>query len=118
MKLLLLVALLTAGVTASRVRRQAGSQFGNLFKCTVPFHFPFTRNYYRCYCDFFSRVTQVEKRCCQTRDNCRDQVKKLENCKFLIDNPQGSFYSYLCSGNEVICSGRFILQDFWTVLAP
>ncbi|XP_037054551.1 phospholipase A2-like [Peromyscus leucopus] len=93
MKILLLITLLTAGATTSRVRRQAGWQYGSLFHCTVPLVFSFTQNhYYGCLCGFLSRVTQVEKRCCQTRDNCYAQVKKVESCKSLIDNPTKLLY--------------------------
>ncbi|XP_028717860.2 phospholipase A2-like [Peromyscus leucopus] len=104
MKIVLLVALLT-GVTTFRISPRAGWQFGSLFQCTNPLIFPFTGfTFYDCYCDFVILNNWEEDRCCQTRDNCRDQVKKLENCKFLIDDPYRNFYTYLCSGNEVTCS--------------
>ncbi|XP_037057616.1 phospholipase A2-like [Peromyscus leucopus] len=104
MKLLLLVTLLT-GATTSRISTRAGWKFGNLFQCTLPgiLFFP-GYNYYGCCCNILCRNNRVKDRCCQTRDNCYAQVKKLESCKFLIDDPQRSLYTYLCSGNKVTCS--------------
>ncbi|XP_036027559.1 phospholipase A2-like [Onychomys torridus] len=62
---------------------------------------------YGCYCDYATRTNVLADldRCCQIRDNCHNHVKKLENCKSLIDN-LNIFYSYSCSGNEVTCRGR------------
>uniref|UniRef100_A0ABK0L2I9 Phospholipase A2 n=1 Tax=Rattus norvegicus TaxID=10116 RepID=A0ABK0L2I9_RAT len=45
-------------------------------------------------------------RCCQTHDHCYNQAKKLESCKFLIDNPYTNTYSYKCSGNVITCSDK------------
>uniref|UniRef100_A0A8C6GXM8 Phospholipase A2 n=1 Tax=Mus spicilegus TaxID=10103 RepID=A0A8C6GXM8_MUSSI len=45
-------------------------------------------------------------RCCQTHDHCYSQAKKLESCKFLIDNPYTNTYSYSCSGSEITCSAK------------
>lgn len=45
-------------------------------------------------------------RCCQTHDHCYSEAKKLDSCKFLLDNPYTKVYSYSCSGSEITCSGR------------
>ncbi|XP_052610894.1 phospholipase A2-like [Peromyscus californicus insignis] len=122
MKLLLLITLLTAkrdswsvlciltaGATTFRISPRAGWQFGNVFECKIPLIFPMSEyNYYGCYCGFVIWNNRAEDldRCCQTRDHCHAQIKKLESCKFLLDNPYITSYTYLCSGNEVTCSGR------------
>ena len=46
-------------------------------------------------------------RCCQKHDRCYDQAKKLDSCKFLLDNPYTKTYSYSCSGSEITCSSMF-----------
>ena len=48
-------------------------------------------------------------RCCQTHDNCYKEVKKLNSCKVLVDNPYTNSYSYSCSNKEITCSSRFTL---------
>ncbi|XP_014393197.1 PREDICTED: phospholipase A2 [Myotis brandtii] len=48
----------------------------------------------------------LHPRCCQTHDRCYDQAKKLDTCKFLLDNPYTKSYSYKCSGSEIICSSK------------
>ncbi|ELK25214.1 RNA-binding protein Musashi like protein 1 [Myotis davidii] len=46
------------------------------------------------------------KGCCQTHDRCYDQAKKLDSCKFLLDNPYTKSYSYKCSGSEIVCNSK------------
>ncbi|KAL6094197.1 hypothetical protein STEG23_002722 [Scotinomys teguina] len=78
-----------------------------MIKCTVPGSHPLKDyNNYGCYCGFRGSGTPLDEldTCCQTHDYCYDQVKNLDSCKFLIDNPYTSSYSYSCSGNEVTCS--------------
>ncbi|XP_028710619.1 phospholipase A2-like [Peromyscus leucopus] len=109
MKLLLLVALLTAGATAHSISRRSLWQLDNMIKCTIPASHPLLEyNNYGCYCGFGGSGTPVDEldRCCQTHDNCYGQVKKMESCKFLIENPYTTSYSYSCSGNEVTCSDK------------
>ncbi|XP_059105727.1 phospholipase A2-like [Peromyscus eremicus] len=109
MKLLLLVTLLTASTTAHSISRRSLLQFYDMIKCTIPESHPLAQfNDYGCYCGYGGSGTPVDEldRCCQTHDNCYGQAMKMESCKFLIDNPYSSCYSYSCSGNEVTCSDK------------
>ncbi|XP_028719466.2 phospholipase A2-like [Peromyscus leucopus] len=93
--------------SAHSISPRAVWQFSNAFDCTYTWIDDLSEyNCYGCYCAFFSWNNEVDEldRCCQTRDNCYAQVKKVESCKSLIDDRYGSFYTYLCSGNKVTCS--------------
>ncbi|XP_059105384.1 phospholipase A2-like isoform X2 [Peromyscus eremicus] len=110
MKLLLLVALLT-GATAHSISHWASRQFQNMIQCLPPITGIdplFNYNNYGRFCGSGGSGPPVDEldRCCQTRDNCHTQVKKLESCKFLKNDPYTSSYSYSCSGNEVTCSDK------------
>lgn len=54
-----------------------------------------------------SALPLLTPRCCQIHDRCYDQAKKLDTCKFLLDNPYTKSYSYKCSGSEITCSSMF-----------
>ncbi|XP_060237277.1 phospholipase A2 isoform X2 [Meriones unguiculatus] len=108
MKLLVLAALLT-GAAAHSISTRAVWQFRNMIKCTIPGSEPLKEyNNYGCYCGLGGSGTPVDDldRCCQTHDHCYSKAKRLESCKFLLDNPYTNSYSYKCSGNEIICSDK------------
>ncbi|XP_037054406.1 phospholipase A2-like [Peromyscus leucopus] len=108
-KLLLLVILVTAGATAHSISPWAIWQFKNVIKCTITGSDPLkVCNNYVLFCLLRGSNTSVEyfDSCCRTHDHGYAQVKKLESCKYLIDNTYTSSYSYSCSGNEVTCSDK------------
>ncbi|XP_059105601.1 phospholipase A2-like isoform X2 [Peromyscus eremicus] len=108
MKLLLLVNLVT-GATTHIISHPAVSNFNDVITCTIPGSVTLVGyEDYGYYCGFRHSDTPVDEldRCCQTHDNCYGQAMKMESCKFLIDNPYSSSYSYSCSGNEVTCSDK------------
>ncbi|KAL6094196.1 hypothetical protein STEG23_002721, partial [Scotinomys teguina] len=42
--------------------------------------------------------------CCDVRENCYAQIKKVESCKIFVDHPLGRVYSYNCSESVVTCN--------------
>ncbi|XP_051032460.1 phospholipase A2-like [Phodopus roborovskii] len=109
MKLLLLVALLTAGATAQSINPPAVWQSGNAIECILPLPVPMKQyTFYGCYCGLFSWSAWMEDldQCCRARDKCYAQVDYLGNCGLLIRNPYTSSYLYSCSGSEITCSDK------------
>ncbi|XP_076416094.1 phospholipase A2-like isoform X2 [Peromyscus maniculatus bairdii] len=109
MKLLLLVSLLT-DATAQSISPQVVWHWGNVFECNISLSDTVSEGrFYGCFCGLWGPGSSDEDlgRCCQTQDHCYDQVMKLESHLNLIlmRNPYTSAYSYLCSGNEITCSG-------------
>ncbi|KAM8992846.1 phospholipase A2 isoform 2-T2 [Ara ararauna] len=77
-----------------------------MIKCTVPDSHPLLEfGDYGCYCGLGGSGTPVDDldRCCQVHDNCYSRAKKLESCRFLLDNPYTNSYSFSCSGGQITC---------------
>ncbi|XP_059105728.1 phospholipase A2-like [Peromyscus eremicus] len=104
-----MLCILVAGATAQSISPQALTQFNNVIKCTIPGSDLLVEfDHSGSFCGFGDSDTSVNllDMCCQTHDNCYGQAMKMESCKFLIDNPYSSSYSYTCSKNVVTCSDK------------
>ncbi|XP_074410453.1 phospholipase A2 isoform X1 [Zonotrichia albicollis] len=108
MKFLALLFLLSVGAaSAEEVSPRAVWLFRELIKCTLPESHPLLEfNGYGCYCGLGGSGTPVDDldKCCQAHDNCYTQAKKMESCKFLVDNPYTKLYHYSCSNGQITCS--------------
>ncbi|XP_038934125.1 phospholipase A2-like [Rattus norvegicus] len=64
--------------------------------------------HYGCFRGIGSSGTPVDDldSCCQTRDHCCSQAKKLKSCEFLIDNPYDQHI--LKHKNVITCSDQNI----------
>ncbi|XP_065548722.1 phospholipase A2 isoform X2 [Lathamus discolor] len=77
-----------------------------MIKCTMPDSYPLLQFAdYGCYCGLGGSGTPVDSldRCCQVHDNCYTQAKKLESCRFLVDNPYTNSYKFSCSSRQITC---------------
>ncbi|XP_064531452.1 phospholipase A2 isoform X1 [Pseudopipra pipra] len=110
MKFLTLLFLLSVGAaSADDVSPRAMWLFRKLIKCTLPDSHPLLDfNGYGCYCGLGGSGTPVDEldRCCQVHDNCYGEAKKLDSCRFLLDNPYTKSYKYSCSSGEITCSSK------------
>ncbi|CAH2324584.1 phospholipase A2 [Pelobates cultripes] len=82
-------------------------QFHSIIRCTIPGSKPILDyNQYGCYCGVGGSGTPVDDLdiCCKIHDNCYGDSKKIEECKFILDNPYMEFYSYSCKDHSVTCN--------------
>ncbi|XP_063207186.1 phospholipase A2 [Chroicocephalus ridibundus] len=106
MKSLALLFLLSVGAACAAVSPRAVWEFRSMLKCTIPGSHPLLDfGDYGCYCGLGGQGTPVDEldRCCQVHDNCYSQAKKLDSCRFLIDNPYTKTYSFSCSPGQIKC---------------
>ncbi|XP_068937495.1 phospholipase A2 [Petaurus breviceps papuanus] len=109
MHLLLLTVFLAVGTTVDGATIRAVWQFRSMIKCVIPNSKPLLDyNNYGCFCGLGGSGTPVDEldRCCQVHDQCYSQAKKLDSCKFLLDNPYTKSYSYSCSQNSITCNKK------------
>ncbi|KAM6246846.1 phospholipase A2 [Porphyrio hochstetteri] len=109
MKSLALLFLLSVGAASAALSSRAVWEFRRMIQCTIPDSQPLLEYAdYGCYCGLGGSGTPVDEldRCCQTHDMCYTQAKKLEACKFLVDNPYTESYSYSCSNGQITCNSK------------
>ncbi|KFQ47799.1 Phospholipase A2, partial [Nestor notabilis] len=100
------LCLFPVGAASGAGLSRAVWQFRNMIKCTMPNSYPLLEYAdYGCYCGLGGSGTPVDDldRCCQTHDNCYSQAKKLESCRFLVNNPYTNSYSFSCSEGQITC---------------
>ncbi|XP_057267324.1 phospholipase A2 [Pezoporus wallicus] len=106
MKSLVLLLVLSVGAASGAGLSRAVWEFRSMIKCTMPDSRPLLELAdYGCYCGLGGSGTPVDDldRCCQVHDNCYSQAKKLEACRFLVDNPYTNSYSFSCSSGQITC---------------
>ncbi|XP_030357498.1 phospholipase A2 [Strigops habroptila] len=106
MKSLVLLLVLSVGASSGAGLSRAVWQFRSMIKCTMPDSYPLLQLAdYGCYCGLGGGGTPVDDldRCCQAHDACYTEAKKLESCRFLLDNPYTNSYSFSCSSGEITC---------------
>ncbi|KFQ51768.1 Phospholipase A2, major isoenzyme, partial [Pelecanus crispus] len=99
--------LFSAGTASTAVSPRAMWGLRSMIKCTIPDSHPLLQFAdYGCYCGFGGSGTPVDEldRCCQVHDGCYAKAKKLESCRFLVDNPYTNSYSFNCSDGQITCS--------------
>ncbi|NWX52092.1 PA21B Phospholipase, partial [Steatornis caripensis] len=99
--------LFSVGAASTDVSPRAVWGLREMIKCTIPDSYPLLDfGDYGCYCGLGGSGTPVDEldRCCQAHDNCYTQAKKLESCRFLLDNPYTKVYSYSCSNKQITCN--------------
>ncbi|XP_009462000.1 PREDICTED: phospholipase A2 [Nipponia nippon] len=109
MKSLALLFLLSVGAASAAVSPRAVWELRRMLKCTIPDSYPVLDFAdYGCYCGLGGSGTPVDEldRCCQAHDNCYSQAKKLESCRFFVDNPYTEWYSYSCSNGQITCNSK------------
>ncbi|NXT38093.1 PA21B Phospholipase, partial [Pelecanoides urinatrix] len=103
------LCLSSVGAASTAVSPLALWEFRKMIKCTIPNSRPLLEFAdYGCYCGFGGSGTPVDEldRCCQVHDNCYSQAKKLESCRFLLDNPYTKSYSFSCSKGHITCNSN------------
>ncbi|XP_004690748.1 PREDICTED: phospholipase A2 [Condylura cristata] len=109
MKLLVLAALLSVASVEGKADSRSVLQFRKMIKCVIPDSHPaLDFADYGCYCGLGGYGTPVDEldTCCQTHDNCYEQSRNVDGCRFLLDNPYTRSYSYSCSGTEITCNSK------------
>ncbi|XP_037367427.1 phospholipase A2 [Talpa occidentalis] len=107
MKVLVLAALLSVAAAESSEDSRSVLQLRQMIKCTIPDSNPaLDFADYGCYCGLGGYGTPVDAldRCCQVHDECYSKSRKLESCRYILDNPYTRRYSFSCSGTEVTCN--------------
>ncbi|NWQ65823.1 PA21B Phospholipase, partial [Neopipo cinnamomea] len=99
----------SVGAASADVSSRAVWLLRKMIQCTIPGSHPLL-DYgdYGCYCGLGGRGTPVDEldRCCQAHDKCYEQVKKIEACRFLLDNPYTKHYEFSCSNHQITCSNE------------
>ncbi|NXV91362.1 PA21B Phospholipase, partial [Calonectris borealis] len=105
----------SVGAASAAVSPRALWEFRKMIKCTIPDSRPVLEFAdYGCYCGFGGSGTPVDEldRCCQVHDDCYSQAKKLESCRFLVDNPYTKSYSFSCSSGQITCNNTNKCETF------
>ncbi|NXV45328.1 PA21B Phospholipase, partial [Uria aalge] len=100
------LCLFSVGAACAAVSPRAVWELRSMLKCTIPGSHPLLDFAdYGCYCGLGGKGTPVDEldRCCQVHDNCYSQAKKVDSCRFLIDNPYTKIYSFSCSSGQITC---------------